>query len=270
MHAEVDTIDEMLEQRVRELKEIIAGNDGRNAADARFARSVDELVRAVYDDIGEISSVPARTLFDLFVIKVLYVGRQSSDAAVVEYLAALLERCIDVREVFPHDAHGRPRTMYFSDMLDPDRRPDDVANVFEAYRRYADAALFLSGIFPASLQRRPGQATPLRRRAASTVDVNYYVTTGKTMYRMAAFDEHTGCEHDADTLCKLSDHFEVYVGALNEMSENYITGFDFGIIADKMLDSFNRYRTLADERSRRDAGRYAQLLDISPRRFFGE
>ncbi|HXK33972.1 MAG TPA: hypothetical protein VNM91_08190 [Dehalococcoidia bacterium] len=254
-----------LERRVDELKEIIAGNDGRNAADARFARTVDNLVRAVYEDIGQIARIPARTLFDLFVIKVLYVGRQSSDAAVVDYLARLLERCIDIRQVFPSGPDGRPRTMYFSDMLDPQRHPADVPNVFEAYRRYADAALFLSGVFPASLgRRRPGGPSALRRRAAPTVDPAYYATTGKTMYRMAAFDDHSGCEHDPETLRKLSDYFDVYADALNEMSERYIVGFDMSAIADRMLDSFNRYRTLADERARADAHRYAHLLGADP------
>lgn len=250
-----------LERRVGELKEIISGNDGRNAADARFARTVDELVRAVYEDIGEISRIPARTLFDLFVIKVLYVGRQSSDAAIVDYLARLLERCIDVRQVFPPGPDGRPRAMYFSDMLDPERHPAGVPNVFEAYRRYADAALFLSGVFPASLgRRRPGTPSALRRRAAPIADAAYYTTTGKTMYRMAAFDDHSGCEHDPETLCKLSDYFELYADALHEMSERYIVGFDMSVIADKMLDSFNRYRTFADERARADARRYADML----------
>jgi hypothetical protein len=256
-----DSMTAELERRVSELKEIISGNDGRNAADARFARTVDELVRAVYEDIGEISRIPARTLFDLFVIKVLYVGRHSSDAAIVDYLARLLERCIDIRQVFPPGPDGRPRTMYFSDMLDPERHPPDVPNVFEAYRRYADAALFLSGVFPASLgRRRPGSPSALRRRAAPTTDAAYYTTTGKTMYRMAAFDDHSGCEHDPETLCKLSDYFEVYADALHEMSERYIVGFDMSVIADKMLDSFNRYRTFADERARADARRYADLL----------
>src|SRR3990172_10913015 len=128
----------LIEQRVQELKGIIAGNDGRNAADGRFSRAVDELIAAVYDDIGEVSALPARTLFDLFVIKVLYVGRHSVDARVIEYLGALLETCLLTDAVFPPDGEGRPRRLYFSDMLDPQKRPQDIANVFEAYRRYAD------------------------------------------------------------------------------------------------------------------------------------
>ena len=138
----------MIEDSVRELKEIIATNDGHNAADRRFARAVDDLVSAVYDDIGEVTALSARTLFDIFVIKVLYVGRHSVDAGVIDYLGALLETCLLTSELFPSDADGRPRKLYFSDMLDPEKRPQDVPNVFDAYRKYADGALFLSGIFP--------------------------------------------------------------------------------------------------------------------------
>jgi hypothetical protein len=242
----------LIEQRVRELKDIIAGNDGQNAADRRFSRAVDELLSAAYDDIGSVTSLPARALFDLFVIKVLYVGRQSRDAAIIEYIAAMLEAYIDVRRLFPADEVGRPRRLYYSDMLDPQKLPLDEPDVYEAYRRYADSALFLSGVFPASLRSRARAKTHLRRRAAPTLDAAYYVATGKDMYRMAARHHHSECSHAPRTLAMLGDNFELYADALNEMSERYISGFDFGLIADKMLDAMNagrpsdasRYRTL--------------------------
>lgn len=257
----------MIDDSVRELKEIIAENDGHNAADSRFTRAVDELVSAVYDDIGEISALPARTLFDLFVIKVLYVGRHSVDARVIEYLGALLETCLLTDAVFPPDGDGRARRLYFSDMLDPEKRPQDIANVFEAYRRYADGALFLSGIFPSSVRPRPGGATRLRRRAAPRVDAAYYVSTGKAMYRMAARDDHAACTHQPDTLSKLAEHFELYVDALNEMCERYIMGFDMHLMADKMLDGFNRYRASGEERHLEAARRYAAILRVDHEQF---
>lgn len=257
----------MIEDSVRELKEIIATNDGHNAADRRFARAVDDLVSAVYDDIGEVTALSARTLFDIFVIKVLYVGRHSVDAGVIDYLGALLETCLLTSELFPSDADGRPRKLYFSDMLDPEKRPQDVPNVFDAYRKYADGALFLSGIFPSSLARRSRGAGTLRRRAAGGVDAEYYVSTGKAMYRLAARDEHATCAHQPDTLAKLGEHFEVYVDALNEMSERYIMGFDMQLIADKMLDGFNRYRASGQDRDLAGARRYAEIVRVGDNRF---
>jgi hypothetical protein len=245
----------LIEQRVRELKDIIAGNDGHNAADGRFSRAVDELLSAVYDDIDSVTSLPARTLFDLFVIKVLYVGRHSRDAAVIEYIGAMLEAYIDVRKLFPPDDQGRPRRLYFSDMLDPQKQPRDEPDIYEGYRRYADSALFLAGVFPSSLQPKLRPRTHLRRRPTSGVDAAYYVTTGKRMYEMAAQHHHRECAHEPRTLAMLGENFEIYAGALNEMSERYITGFDFGLIADKMLDAMNDGRPS-------DAHRYAGLVGL--------
>jgi hypothetical protein len=253
-----------IEQRVRELKQIIAGNDGRNAADGRFTRAVDELIVAVYDDIGEVSALPARTLFDLFVIKVLYVGRHSRDAAVIDYIGALLETYLDVRKLFPPDEEGRLRRLYFSDMVTGNTVPTDEPNVYEGYRRYADSALFLTGVFPTSLRRRARERSVLRRRTAAAVDRGYYVSTGKEMYRMAAQHDHEGCAHDPATLAKLGANFELYADALNEMSERYITGVPQTLIADKMLDAMNRHRTSCAARDLDAARRYAALIDLRP------
>ncbi|MDP9237277.1 MAG: hypothetical protein M3P30_07765 [Chloroflexota bacterium] len=257
----------MLEQRVNELKQIIAGNDGHNAADARFSRAVDELVSAVYDNIGEIKDLPTRTLFDLFVIKVLYVGRHSRHADVVDYLGRLLDTYVAARELTPPDADGKPRTMYFSDMLD-EQKIGAFQNRFEAYRKYADSALFLTGVFPSSLQpRRPSSRTHMRRHAARTVDAAYYVTTGKAMYHMASREDLAEDTNQRDTLAKLAQYFEVYADALTEMSERYIMGFDMELIADKMLDNINRYRESRDERYLTNARRYAAILSIDRLRF---
>jgi hypothetical protein len=229
----------LIEQRVRELKETIAGNDGRNAADRGFTRAVDELISAVYDDIGAVSTLPARALFDLFVIKVLYVGRGSRDAAVIEYIGAMLEAYIDARKLFPEDEDGRPRRLYFSDTLDPEKRPRDEPDVYEGYRRYADSALFVSGVLRSSLRPRVYSRTRLRRRATPTVDHAYYVSTGKEMYLRAAEHHHRECAHEPRTLAMLGGNFELYADALQEVGERYVFGFDFGLITDKMLDAMN-------------------------------
>jgi len=266
--AAAGTIRAMLEQRIQELKQIIAGNDGRNAADARFSRAVDELVSAVYDDIGEIKDLPTRALFDLFVIKVLYVGRHSRHADVIDYLGHLLDTYVATRELFPPDAAGRPQTLYFTDMLDAEKLGATFDSRFEAYRKYADSALYLTGVFPASLgARRPSAPAALRREAVRTVDAAYYVTTGKAMYNMASQEGLAEDTHQRETLSKLGRYFEVYADALNEMSARYIMGFDMELIADKMLDNFNRYRASGEERHLTNARRYAAILSIDRLRF---
>ncbi len=245
----------MLEERIAELKAVIASNDGSNAADARFARAVDELISAVYDDIGRIREERPRALFDLFVIKVLYVGRGSRHADVIDYLGALLDAYLYARRLFPDDAAGRPRTLYFSDVLDERRRIEFFDDRFEAYRTYADNALFLSGVFAPAAQRRHARGRgPMRGRRAG-IDAGYYVSTGKTMYRMAARQREAERSAQRDTLERLADCFEVYADALNEMSERYIMGFDLALLTDKMLDGYNRHRA-SGERAPRDDARY--------------
>lgn len=260
----------MLEQRIRELKAIIAENDGRNAADSRFARAVDELISAFYDDIGSITDTPSRALFDLFVIKVLYVGRHSCHADVIDYLSSMLETYLFARELFPPGADGRPRPLYFSDLLDEEKRAQFSGDRFEAYRRYADSALFLTGVFRASVERprRRSQRGPLAtNRRASAVDASYYVSTGKTMYRMASQQSPAAETQQRETLERLAQFFEVYVEALNEMSARYILGFDLNLLADKMLDSINTYRISKDERALTAARRYAAILQLDADRY---
>jgi hypothetical protein len=126
--------------------------------------------------------------------------------------------------------------------------------VYEAYRRYADSALFLTGVFRPSLRARPASKSHLRKRAAPVVDHTYYVATGREMYLRAAEHHHRGCAHEPRTLTLLGDNFELYADALQEVSERYIMGFDLGLISNKMLDAMNAGKPT-------DSARYRRLLE---------
>jgi len=250
----------MIEAAVRDLKSIIAEHDGENVADRRFARRVDDLISVFYDDIGEITTVSSQTLFDLFVIKVLYVERSSTDASIVDYLGSLLDRYLLTRELFSINRQGRLSLLYLSDLLQEMAQLKHFQNLFEAYRKYGDNSLFITGVFPQAFRSRK------RRwgRTVAFVDRSYFVSTGKRFYRMAS--EHELAEDTAQrpTLSKLSTYFEVYLGALNEMAERYIMGFDMNLIADKMLDSINAYRDSGENYHLQNARRYAAILQVSP------
>ena len=256
----------MLETAVQDLKLLISEHDGTNVANRRFSRRVDELINVFYHDIGEITTVPTHTLFDLFVIKVLYVERSSTDAAVVAYLGQLLDRHLSTGDLFLESDDGALSVCSLPDLLQEMVRLKRFQNLSDAFRKYGDRSLFLSGVFPEALNKRVRGG-----RAGSVVFVDraYYVSTGKRFYRMAA-EHHLAEDTDQrDTLAKLSSYFEVYLDALNEMSERYIMGFDMNLIADKMLDSINSYRETGEERHLVNAGRFAAILKVNPAQFPG-
>lgn len=255
----------MLEEDIGALKSRIWQSNGTNVADAPFTAEVDRLISVFYDDIGELNLVSMRSLFDLFVIKTLYVERGGRDAGVIDYLSEMLTRYLFTRELFPI-AHGSRRAlMYLSDLLEETRRPGSVhfQNLFEAYRKFADNSLFIVGIFPESLRRtrRAG------RGMGAFVDRGYFTTNGKTYYRLAAQHDLAELTQQRETLEKLSAYFDIYSEALREMSERYVMGLDMNLIADKMLDSFNLYRRTGEKRYIENARKYAALLKIDQGRF---
>lgn len=253
---------EPIGERVRELKAVIRQHDGRNVADAPFVRAVDSLIDVFYDDIGEIRYVDIQSLFDLFIMKTLYVNRRSTDYEVLDYLGGMLTRYLFTRELFPIARGEQRMTFYLSDLMEEIRRPTHFQNLFEAYRKYGDNALFLTGVFPRSLGRRRHGGGRLRRAPTPFIDRSYYVTTGKTFYRLAADHELAEYVEQRATLNKLASYFEVYMGALNEASERYILGFDMNLIADKMLDNFNRFRRTGDQTYLENARKYAAILKV--------
>jgi hypothetical protein len=108
----------MLEQEIGALKTRIWESNGTNIADASFSAEVDRLINVFYDDIGELKLVSMRSLFDLFVIKTLYVERGGRDAAVVDYLGEMLTRYLFTQELFPITRGSHRAMMYLSDLLE--------------------------------------------------------------------------------------------------------------------------------------------------------
>lgn len=248
-----------LEERIETLKRIIVDNDGRNVATSAFRREVDEMIGQFYDDIGRIRLIPANAIFELFLIKTLYVTRGSHDAAILEYLSELLTNHLHAREPFPLERNQRPQPMSFSHALAEGEPALALPQLFEAYRMFADNALFISGVLPHYLRRA--------RRRADTLDEGYYVTWGKTYYQKAAEQERAEAENLRETLLKLSRYFEVYMDALNEASETFIMGLDMSVIANRMLDAFNRYQETGDEAEMDNARKFAALLQVDSQKF---
>ncbi|MCL4466711.1 MAG: hypothetical protein M1389_11935 [Chloroflexi bacterium] len=250
-----------LAERIEEVRALVRENDGRNVADSRFVQKVDGLLDIFYDDIGEIKRIDLSTLFYLFLVKCLYVNRRSTKAAVLDYLADMLNRYLWTRELFPLGLSRQQYLDMLTLVLEETKAASAFQNLFEFHRKLGDNALFLTGLFPAAINRR---ASSRRRWWATTPGLNRarYVDFGRRNYHLAADHELAEWTGQRPVLSKLSEHFEIYMDALSEMAERYVTGFDMSIITDKFLDSINRYRRTGEERYLDDARKYAAILKI--------
>ena len=249
-----------LAQRIQEIRQTVAEHNGQNVADGRFGRRVDNLLSVFYDDIGEIKRIDLSTLFYLFLVKCLYVNRRSTNAAVLDYLSDMLTRFLWTREMFPLGLSQQQYLDTLVAILQETKEATAFQNLFEFHRKLGDNSLFLTGLFPAALGRRSFG----RRRGTTSPTLNqaYHVDFGRRNYHQAADHELAEWTGQRPVLAKLSEHFAVYVDALNEMAERYIMGFDMNLIADKMLDSINRYRRSGDQRHLDDARKYAAILQV--------
>jgi hypothetical protein len=252
---------DLLAEDIDILRETIRANDGANVANRAFARKVDQLISHFYDDIGELTHLRLSDIIDLFLIKVLYVERQSRDASALAYIGQLMERYLRASDLAL--GPGKGFLPYLSDLMEETAHPSRTQqNLFEAYRKYGDNALFISGIFPNSLGRRRGGGV---MGGAAFVDQAYFISMGRRYYEMAAGHELAEWVSLRATLLRLAHFFDVYVDALNEMSGRYVMGMDMRLIADKMLDAFNRYRETRDPAHLETARKYAALLKLDGR-----
>ncbi len=250
-----------LANRVNALKGLIVSNLGTGVAlDWRFERDVDALLDGFYEDIGTIKLLPLKSLFDLFLIKVLYVGHGGRDSAVLEYLSDMLNRFLFSRELMRFNA----RYDFLFSLLEELKERSKFQNLFESARHLGDNALFVTGVFPtAQPGRRRWRAGPRPPR----FDRAHFIDLGRRYYRVAAEEELASVVGQRDVLTKLADGFSFYMEALSEVSQRYILGFDMDIVSNKMLDALNLYRRTGDQQHLDTASKYAALLKVD--RSFG-
>src|SRR5690606_22645458 len=127
---------ENLEQRVAALKTLIR-TPNADTRSWRFEREIDELLDVFYDDIGSIKLLPLRSLFDLFLLKVMYTGRDARDPDVLDYLSDMMARFLFSRELMRFNAQYD----FLFSLLDEMKDRSHFQNLFEASRHLGDNAL---------------------------------------------------------------------------------------------------------------------------------
>ena len=172
-----------VETAVQRLKDTAAAHEGRNIVDRAFASEVDSLLNGFYEDITQLKRIELQSLFDLFLLKALYIDRQSTSIATLDYLGSLLARHVGMREIFPiPDLVAQFGNLLESLVEEAEHGATrEAQNLFEANRNIADSTLFLIGIYPASLTGRRNRRRRRRNpamQATPRLDLSYYTRLG--------------------------------------------------------------------------------------------
>ena len=262
-----------VETAVQALKETASAHEGRNIVDRAFAREVDTLLDGFYADITQLKCIELQSLFDLFLLKSLYIDRHSTSIATLDYLGGLLARHVRMREIFPiPDLAAHFGSLLESLMEEAEHgAAREAQNLFEANRNIADSTLFLIGIFPASLT---GRRSRWRRRrspamqAIPRLDISYYTRLGRSHYALASEHELARWTGLDGVLSRLSNNFDIYAEVLSEVAQTFIHGVDVQRVTNLMLDSYNAWRRTGDPQRMEELRKYAALLALDPRRAF--
>lgn len=131
-----------------------------------------------------------------------------AEAETVFYLVKLLTTFMRAEHLFEHTADGvglRPLAELYADA---NRAPTSEARN-QALRHLGDIALFVAGLFPDSLSRKP-------------VDVDYYVAMGGTAYGFLSdvLRERPRRRTHAEIFRELSAKFQDFVDVLGEVGES--------------------------------------------------
>lgn len=135
--------------------------------------------------------------------------------SVQRYLVQLLEHFLDSRNLFiKSEFEGRPQPTTLAEMYLLAQQKE-TANRQELLRKTGDRALYISGFFGDSLNRK-------------LVDIEYYAQIGGAAYRCLS---HTVKDEESVTIyTTFSDRFMDYVDVLTVISHKSMIQSDQGII----------------------------------------
>jgi hypothetical protein len=135
-----------------------------------------------------------------------------NDRVLTDYVASLLETFSDrARMRSPADGSDGP-IQYLSDMLIALRNASST-QTFLIRAHVGNYALFISGIFPETVQSRSQRGAP---------DVSYYEDLGRSNYKVAASHRVARSASLSEVFDQLADRFREVRRALNRLSDSLL------------------------------------------------
>ena len=170
----------------------------------------EQLAHAIVSQNGQLAISPQ--LYFYVLTRRVMRAAGLDDRRMSDYIASLLEKFSHTRRLSPPGDENAGSTTYLSDLLIA-LRTADSARAFLLRTHAGNYALFLTGIFPESIERRSRHGAP---------DASYYEDVGRSSFRLAA-------RHHVARECQLSDIFECLSDefrrvrlALNDLAQRLI------------------------------------------------
>jgi len=187
------------------LTELLSDQDTRDAI-----LDHELLFQAILSSTAQLSISPQL----YFYVLTRHVLKESGlrDRRLCDYIASLLETFSrTARLKSPADGSAQP-IQYLSDMMLALRNASP-AQTFLIRAHAGNYSLFLSGIFPATVQRRSERGAP---------DVNFYEEMGRMNYKVVAGHSFARSAELNDIYAALAEHFHGVRLALNRLADSIL------------------------------------------------
>ena len=137
-----------------------------------------------------------------------------TDTRLVDYVSAMLARFVHSDDLYRlHDEAGRPIHELVDMVSEARRLPPEGRTAREYHRHIGDFALFWTGLFPESLERK-------RTSLCRDVLVDY-CSQGKRSYFVASTFQTEPFEEESKVLRRLSEKFEMCAYGLNQVRREW-------------------------------------------------
>ena len=171
---------------------------------------LDQLAHAIVSQNGQLAISP-QLYFYVLTRRVLRAAG-IDDRRLSDYIASLLEKFSHACRLSPPGEEAAGTRTYLTDLLVA-LRTADSARAFLLRTHAGNYALFLTGIFPESIERRSRRGAP---------DAAYYEEVGRSSFRLASRHPVAHECQLAEIFQHLSEEFRRVRLALNDLAERLI------------------------------------------------